>query len=206
MNKSLKYFCQKCLCVKSARIVTVFDNPDDSSSKRDTDVIKTFGNGFVARKLECDHYVSITVPAFLDSTDSLSPEELSHMRGEMDRSLLNKSPKEVEERILLHVETYQTLLKISSKQVKQAKYRLLYLEQLKDKFSKTLAPDDVNTLNMKFAHFLEQRPTSGKIIEREKKRTEKSADSERDAIEAVKALFAKRGYNPRKIFGKKEGE
>jgi hypothetical protein len=53
---------------------------------------------------------------------------------------------------------------------------------------------------MRFAHFLEQRPTTNKVIEREISRTDKEASKQKAALEAVRAMLGKSGYKPKDLF------
>lgn len=204
MSKALKYFCNKCLSPKSARLVPQFS--ENSTVPLNSEVIKPF-NGKDYRLLECGHYTLMSNFGFTDdTTENLNEHEIFNIRRVIDKSLLNKTQKEVEEQILLHAEVYQTLLKIASKQKMQAKYAIQYLDQLLEKYSKVLSAESSDALRMKFAHFLELRPTTAKVIEREKTTVEKAADKERSAMEATIAFLKKTGYNPKDLFSAKKEE
>jgi tetrahydrodipicolinate N-succinyltransferase len=111
--------------------------------------------------------------------------------------MIGKSKQEIEQTILFHVEQYQTLLKIASKQKQQAKYAIQFLDQLKEKFSEQLNPEEKETLNMRFAHFLDQRPTTNKTLERERVRVDKEVDKSKLALEKARALLRGTGIKTR---------
>jgi len=220
MNKNLKYFCRSCKTVKSAKFVIVFPDPDQKKGE-EIEVLRTFkqevkkSNGeateqkeFKARQLECGHFISYYTPAFTDhSSENLNEQETAQLRREIDREMIGKNAKELEQVILFHCDQYQTLLKIASKQKQQAKYAIQYLDQLRERYSKTLSnEDDKVSFETKFAHFLDLKPTTNKVIERERTSVERAADKQKSALEAVKALLGKSGYKAKDLFNKKEGE
>ena len=222
-----KYFCRKCSTPKAAKIIIVFPTEESRGSNPkekgiSQEVIKTFtskitdgekeeSREFKARQLECGHFVSFYTPAFSDNTENLSDVDIQLIRSELDKDMIGKNLKELESRILFHCDQYQTLLKISTKQVKQAKYAIQYLDQLRERYSSTLEnKDEKENFEMKFAHSLNLRPTTNKVAERERNSSEKEADKQKAAIEAVRAMLSNKGYDPKNIFSSKietkEGE
>ena len=225
MNKNLKYFCRSCKTVKLAKFVIIF--PEDSNGNRDKgqeiEVLKTFVQNVKSltseavpdktkeihtRQLECGHFVQTHIVGFTDySTENLNEQETAQLRREIDRTMIGKNAKQLEEVILFHCDQYQTLLKIASKQKQQAKYAIQYLDQIRERYSKTLSnEDDKQSFETKFAHFLDLKPTTNKVIERERTSVERAADKQKSALEAVKALLGKSGYKAKDLFNQKDGE
>lgn len=207
--KNLKYFCRKCTSVQSPAIES-FTNSDGKEEEKE--IIKTFeisvSNGeedrkrtFTGRKLTCQHFISVSEPAFTDQTnENLNESETLILRSSIDKTMLGKTNKEIEQQILIHCETYKTLLKIATKQKQQAKYAIQYLDQLRERYGKLMTEDEKMSFEMKFAHFLELKPTSTKTIERERSSTDKEVDKQKAALESVKALLAKSGYKAKDLF------
>ena len=216
ISKELLYFCKKCQSAKSTKTVIVF--PEQSNGSRDkgqeVEIIKTFtstitdGDKIVskehkARQLICGHFVSFYTPGFRDvQTDSLDELETAEIRRKIEMELIGLQAKELEKVLLFHVDQYQTLLKVSSKQLKQAKYGIQFLNQMIEEYLPLLNEEDQKTLKEKFAYFLDLRPTaSNKTIERIQIKVDKEADKQKAALEAVRDLLNKRGYQGKELFG-----
>lgn len=212
--RDLKYFCKTCKTVKPPKI-ELQDNPN-STVPIPLEVFVTFpaqkiqkGDRIIereeykARKLECGHFVKADVFGFHDSTtENLDEFEIQDIRRMIDKSILGKNAAELEQAILFHAETYETFRKITAKQQKQAKYALQYVEQLKERYKEQLSNEaDKQSLDMKFAAFLGERPISNKTLDRERTKVEKAVDKQKAALEALKALVAKTGYDPKDLFG-----
>jgi hypothetical protein len=208
MSTSIKYFCKKCKKIKSGKLVIVYQNDKPVQIEVLKEFKQTIKSGdetretvFRARQLECNHFISLSTPGFNDAnSETLNEFETQILRREIDKTMLGKIQAEVEQTILFHCEQYQTLLKIATKQKMQAKYAIQYLDQLKEKYSQSLSPEKKQDLDMRFAHFLEQRPTTNKVIEREISRTDKEASKQKAALEAVRAMLGKSGYKPKDLF------
>lgn len=213
--KNIKYFCRSCKKVQSPKLI-LSDNPN-STIQLESDVIKDFrrkiikqdgsivNSGIIGRQLECGHFIRISDPGFTDETnENLGEWETQIIRREIDKTMIGKTKAEVENQILLWCSQYQIFLKIVTKQKQQAKYAQLYLDQLKERFEKQLSPEEKQDLDTRFAHFLEQRPTTNKVIEREIKRTDlaakKDRKSEDDVLEKIKAMLKKTGKSGKELF------
>jgi hypothetical protein len=120
--------------------------------------------------------------------------------------MIGKNLEEIKAHILFHAEQYNILLKIATKQKQQAKYALIFIEQLKNKYLEQMSPEDKQTLDMKFAHFLDQRPAAGKTINRERKETINTIDKQKLALEAMREMLTKKGFDPKELFGSKKEE
>src|SRR5437016_10188855 len=82
--KDQKYFCQKCGQPKSAQLES-YDDPN-STVKLERELVKSFknksnGETFTGRKLECNHFVSLSTFAFTDfESENLSDNETAIIR------------------------------------------------------------------------------------------------------------------------------
>ncbi len=218
MSKSIKYFCRSCKHLKSSKLTPVPGNVNGKSEL--LEVLRDFPQKikrpdgtieekiFKTRQLECGHYTSIYTPGFTDlSSENLSEQETASIRREIDRSIIGKNTKELEEVILFQVDQYQTLLKYHSKGKLSAKYAIQQLDQVRERYSSTLSNQDEKIkFETKFAHFLDLKPTSNKVIERELSETEKAANKQRAALEAARALVRKSGHNWNDLFGSSESK
>jgi len=230
VNKSIKYFCNKCGSTKSPKVVTIFPNIDkgDDKTREDIEVIKSFTKSitsegkeikkdFRARQLECNHFIDYYTPGF-DSKDSnsenLSEEDTRIIREKLQAEMKNLGPKEIEAKLLFHVAKYKALFVVSSKQQKQAKYGLQVLEELKEKFSEQLKDDsERQRYNMLFDHVFNPGKVSDKTIKRELTKAEKKAEGEVHGkvagVDAATALLKKLGYSNdemKKLFSKQQEE
>jgi hypothetical protein len=205
-----RYFCEKCKTPRDSFKAALYisESGEALAKPRFTEVIKTFNEGtdkeFTGRKLVCDHFISIDTPSFLDSSgESLSSEDTQHIRKELGNSILNQTADEVEMSILRRVEEYQTLLKLTSKTVKQLRYGLQVLDEMREKFAKQLGPEELKTFDQKFNYFFTNKRPSDKVVIKELTSGEKTALKKKEAIEAVKALLSKKGYEAKDLnFGK----
>lgn len=229
-NKLNKYFCDKCQSLKLPKIVVVhpfLDQLNGEKTPQNREVIKIFKNKKLnrktgqfeekhseARQLDCGHFIMSYMPALPDSSldsDSLTPEETFELRKQIDKDMLGKNKEETESKILFHAHQYQTLLKISQKQTKQHKYRLQYLDQLKEKFASQLSTEkEKQAFNQKFSHFLNLPPITQGSIETERRRERSNSNGsgvedikerQKLAAEKVKAMLAKTGYKLKDILG-----
>jgi hypothetical protein len=213
MSKKLSYFCKACRTVKTAKFITEQkngDKPVEVEVFRDfeQDVKQSDGstkhNTTKTRQLECGHFSPLTNIGLVDyNSENLSEYETAHIRNGIDRAMIGKIQKELEEVVLRHADEYQTLLKFSSKQRLYAKYAIQYLDQIKERHAKTLSNEEEKVkFETKFAHFRDLKPTTQKVIERERTSGERAADKQKSAMEAIKAMFAKSGYDGKKLFEK----
>lgn len=237
-NKSLKYYCEKCRTVRGPQIVMVVpDNSNGDASKAvPNEVIRVVTQkveqtvegsnnppveqtkNIKIRVLECGHPVDYYTPAFTDlNSDNLNENETSIIRRVIDKEMVGKQLKDLEQTILFHVDQYSTFLKKANKQKLQAKYAIQYLDQLREKYSKTLQDDEERIkFETKFAHIVEPKSTTQRVVERERTSTEKAADKQKAGVEAglaaMKALLGKQGLKLDDMkgmiekFSKKEGQ
>jgi len=209
-----KYFCPKCSTAKEPFLAAIWIDDDGNRLKKPIhiEVIVVLPNKkakkddgskvFKGRKLECGHYVSIDVPSFLDyPSDNLSPEETTDIRQKLDKSIIKKSPAEVEATIMRHAEEYQTLLKISAKLQRQAKYALQLVDDMREKYQGQLGPEEKQTFEQKFTSLFGRKPEKT-VVTSVQTKAQKDALDERLAINAVKALLAKRGHSGKEMFRK----
>lgn len=207
MSKNLKYFCPKCKSVKLPKVVSL---TREDGTHYLTEVIKTFSSlikkeggkvgsetkEFKGRQIECGHFISIYTPAFSHSDnkldDSLNETETEEIRREIEKSMLGKNGAEFEQQVLFWADQYQTLLKIANKQLKQAKYAIQFVDQLREKYSSLLENEDTKkNFEQKFAYFLDQRPTTNKAAEIRIKEVDKAANKQLAAKEKAVEVFAK---------------
>jgi len=220
-SKGPKYFCRSCKTIKGPKLVPSIESGTNGKNELvevstifhsdilDASTGKKVHQEYKMRKLDCDHYVRYSTPAFLDiDSDNLSEWETATIRREIDKSMIGKDKSSYEQQVLFHCAEYNTLLKIAAKQKQQAKYAILYLDQLRERYAKQLNEKEKQEFEMKFAHFLDLKPqAANKVIERERTRTEKAADNQKSAVDQMKALLAKTGYKLEDLFkDKKEGE
>ena len=206
----IKYFCRSCKQTKPAKLVpSLSDLPSQDEVTKDfvQQVKQPDGSVkesiFRARQLECNHFVRLSDPGMTDtSTDNLNEHETLIIRREIDKTMVGKQRAEVEQQILFHCEQMQTLLKIASKQKMQAKYAIIYLDQLREKYTTQLADQkDKDNFNTRFAHFLELRPTTNKVVEKERTRTDKAADKQKSLMEEMKSMLSKKGFSLKDLKG-----
>src|SRR5437588_7599211 len=202
--KDQKYFCNKCLGLRSP-LLELVDDPN-STVKVEKEVIKSIKHSkdgkeaiFTGRQLECKHFIPLYIHAFSDLTsDNLSDVETSIIRRYIDKSMINKTNAEIEQLILFHCEQYQTLLKIASKQKQQSKYAIQYLDQLREKFASQLTnEEEKQKFEMRFAMFGDLRPTSAKVIERERTKIDREADKQKAALDKIHAILKGTGIKTR---------
>lgn len=201
MKSNIKYFCHRCRNSFPAATEPTFTS--DSTILINEEIIlklpnkKDINKTFFGKKLTCNHFVSLSTPGFSDpSSESLSDIDTHEIRKLIDKAMLKKTSKEIEETILFHVEQYQTLLKIAQKQRLQAKYAIQYLDQLKEKYATLLLDsEEKRKFEVKFALFVgESKPSTTKTVERMKKEVKGESDKQREALDAVKALLGKKGF------------
>ena len=211
MNKNLKYFCKKCQTIKPALIGIFYPETKEGDPKpkgEEREIFHTFKikaqnesgetieKEFTGRKLECGHFVSLTEIGLTDaSSENLNEIEIHEIRRKIDREIMGKTGKELEEYILFHGEQYQTLLKINSKQRSALKYSSQYVDQLRERYSGQLSDEnEKKTFEQKFAHFTNSHSTSSRVIEREKVTVKKAVKVEKTVMDEIAALLKKTGY------------
>ena len=74
----------------------------------------------------------------------------------------------------------------------------------RDKNNTTLTPEDQKTFDTKFSHFTNQQYKEGIVIERDRSNITKEKDKKEAALEAVRELLSKRGYQAKDLFNKGE--
>ena len=224
-----KYFCEKCKSPRPAKLEVILSDKENSSPQ-EKEIIRSFkhilpsrgvnGNStlqsnetklpdgsiertFTGRQLDCNHFISLNTPAFTDlSTDNLNEAETLHIRHILDRGMIGLTLEQIKEKILRHVEEYQTLLKLANKTKQQAKYGLLQLDLLREKYTKSMSEDEKKSFDTKFYHWIDLKPTTAKTIEREKKEVKNTVDLENDLVAEMAARLRGKGFDPKKMFEK----
>lgn len=203
-DKKLKYFCERCKSLKFSFIVLI--TPEGETKNKEFEVIKLYftpdNQEKRARKLTCNHYISIETQGFSDSdleSEVLAQHEIAEIREKLNKSMIGKTSEEVGQTILFHVEQYQTLLKIASKQKQQAQYALQCVEQMKEKFADQLKTEEAKqNFHVKFYQSLNLKPSTAKFVERENKERKAeltAAEKQKQALDKVRALLSKSGIS-----------
>lgn len=219
VNKDLLYSCKRCQSAKPTKVVIVFPRikEGDDKTKEEREIFKPYSrtitidgkeykqDGFL-RLLDCNHYVPNDTPGFKNpqsENDSLDSDETLEIRRKLEMKIVGLQAKELEQVLLFHVEQYQTLLKLATKQMKQAKYAMLFIDQLKEKYTSQLSDEKTKLdFEQKFRHFSREDYAHGMVIERERTKVEKEADKQKLAVEAMKKALLKSGYDPKDLFSK----
>lgn len=228
IDRSLQYVCKRCQTVRRAKIVTIFPNAaiGDDKTKKDIEVIKSFKrtievegksvtSEFIGRQLECNHFIDVSEIPFLEPTnESLSVDEATLVREAIQKEMVGLGKKEIEAKVLFQVAKYKTLLTTAQKTVKQAKYALQVVEQLKEQFAEQLEDNQEREhFEMLFDHVFNPGRVSDKTVKRELTKKEKEATKEVNGkvagVEAATALLKKMGYGSeemKKLFTQKAQE
>lgn len=216
-NKNLKYVCRSCKIPKSAKFTILAPENNNGVKGQEIEILRDFESNVKqldgttlhkvtkTRQLECGHYLPTHYFGFTDmGSENLNEQEIAQIRRDIDREMIGKTAKELEAVVLFQVDQYQTLLKYHSKGKLASKYGIQYLDQIRERYAKTLSEDEKKSFETKFYHFLDLKPTTDKVKERERSSTERAADNQKTtielALEQVKALYKKTGYSAKEAF------
>ena len=134
INKNLKYFCKQCKGIRPTFIAMILN--DEGTKQIEQEIFKSFtlkdGKEFKARKLHCQHWVSVQEIGIADlNSEVLSEIETTELRQRIDKEMIGKTFEECIQQVMFQAEQYQTLLKIAEKKKQQAAYALQLVSQLK---------------------------------------------------------------------------